>query len=270
MTVSKLDAVTAAAVDLARAAAEEAAEAAGDFGVGELLGVTAEGERLVTHAFACLHPAYMGWHWAVTLVRATRAKAPTVNEVVLLPSDAALMAPAWIPWAERIGPGDLAPGMLLPLGDNDPRTVPGYTGGTENDEDSIAIRAVVHELGLGRERLLSEIGRSLAAQRWSDGDRGPDAASSRLAPAPCGTCAFFVRLRGGTRRSVRRVRQREVPLGRLCRQHRARLRSSLRRRRRGCGPSARRALGHDQRRGLTVRLTAAATAVGVCGTGCTR
>jgi len=196
MTVSKLDAVTAAAVDLARAAAEEAAEAAGDFGVGDFLGVTAEGERLVTHAFACLHPAYTGWHWAVTLVRATRAKAPTVNEVVLLPSDSALMAPAWIPWAERIAPGDLAPGMLLPLGDNDPRTIPGYTGGTENDEESIAIRAVVHELGLGRERLLSDVGRTLAAQRWSDGDRGPDAPSSRLAPAPCGTCAFFVRLRG--------------------------------------------------------------------------
>jgi len=64
MTVSKLDAVTAAAVDLARAAAEEAAEAAGDFGVGDFLGVTAEGERLVTHAFAvpppCLHRLALG------------------------------------------------------------------------------------------------------------------------------------------------------------------------------------------------------------------
>ena len=79
MTVSKLDAVTAAAVDLARAAAEEAAEAAGDFGVGDFLGVTAEGERLVTHAFACLHPAYMGWHWAVTLVRATRVARTSVT-----------------------------------------------------------------------------------------------------------------------------------------------------------------------------------------------
>jgi len=196
MTVSKLDAVTAAAVEVARAAAEEAAQAAGDFGVGDHLGVVAEGERLVTHAFACPHPGYVGWHWAVTLVRATRAKVPTVNEVVLLPSEEALLAQPWVPWAERIGPGDLAPGMLLPLGDNDPRVVPGYTGGTENDEESLATRAVVHELGLGRERLLSEYGRSLAAQRWYEGDFGPDAPSSRLAPAPCGSCAFFVRLRG--------------------------------------------------------------------------
>ncbi|MBI4901803.1 MAG: DUF3027 domain-containing protein [Actinobacteria bacterium] len=196
MTLSKLDAVTAAAVDLARAAAEEAADDAGDFGVGEFLGATAEGERLVTHAFECLHPGYIGWHWAVTLVRAARAKVPTVNEVVLLPGDGALLAPEWIPWADRIGPDDLAPGMLLPLGDDDPRVVPGYTGGTETDDDSVATRAVVHELGLGRERLLSEFGRTLAAERWYEGDHGPDAPSSRLAPAPCGTCAFFIRLRG--------------------------------------------------------------------------
>jgi Protein of unknown function (DUF3027) len=196
MTVTKLDAVTAAAVDLARAAAQEAAEAAGDFGVGDFLGVVAEGERLATHAFACPHPGYVGWHWAVTLVRATRAKVPTVNEVVLLPSDEALLAQAWVPWAERIGPDDLGPGMLLPLGDNDPRVVPGYTGGVENDEESVATRAVVHELGLGRERLLSDAGRVLAAKRWYEGEHGPDSPSSRLAPAPCGTCAFFVRLRG--------------------------------------------------------------------------
>lgn len=196
MIVTKLDAVAAAAVDLARLAAEEAAEAAGDFGVGDYLGVAVEGERLVTHSFTCPHPGYVGWHWAVTLVRATRAKVPTVNEVVLLPSDEALLATAWIPWSDRIGPGDLAPGMLLPLGDNDPRVVPGFTGGTENDDESLAVRAVVHELGLGRERLLSDTGRTLAAQRWLEGERGPDAPSSRFAPAPCSTCAFYIRLRG--------------------------------------------------------------------------
>lgn len=196
MTVSKLDAVTAGAVDLAREAAEEAAKAGGDFGVGEHLGVVAEGDRVVTHAFACPHPGYVGWHWAVTLTRATRARIPTVDEVVLLPGDDALLAQTWVPWEERIEPGDLAPGMLLPLGDNDPRVVPGYVGGAENDEDATAVRAVVHELGLGRERLMSEYGRSLAAERWIGSDQGPDSAQSKLAPAPCGSCAFFVRLRG--------------------------------------------------------------------------
>lgn len=193
MAAVKLDAVTAAAGDLAR---EVALEAAGDFGVGEQLGTVADGDRVVTHLFDCPHPAYQGWHWAVTLVRASRAKAPTVDEVVLLPGPDALLAPDWLPWAQRVEPGDLAPGMLMPTPDDDPRLDPGYTGVDQDDETAAAVRAVVHELGLGRERLLSDYGRQLAAQRWHDGDGGPDAAESRQAPAPCSSCGYFVRLRG--------------------------------------------------------------------------
>ncbi|MDO5287251.1 MAG: DUF3027 domain-containing protein [Actinomycetia bacterium] len=189
----KRDAITVAAVDLARAAAEEAA---GDFGVGDYLGATAEADRVVSHVFACLHPGYAGWHWEVTLVRASRAKVPTVNEVVLLPGSGALPAPAWVPWAERVQPGDLEPGMLLPMPEHDPRVVPGYTGEGVDEIDSVAARAVAQELGLGRERLLSPYGRDEAVERWNEGEGGPDTAQARMAPAPCGSCAFFVRLRG--------------------------------------------------------------------------
>src|SRR4051795_13101620 len=94
-------AACAAAVDLARAAAEEDAEPGT---VGEHLGVTAEGERLVTHAFASLAKGYRGGHWAVTVARAPRARVATVCEVVLLPGDGAVLAPAWLPWQERIAP----------------------------------------------------------------------------------------------------------------------------------------------------------------------
>ena len=112
MAKPKLDAVTAGAVDLARSAA---VEAGGEDGVGEHLGVVAEeGERLVTHLFESTLAGYADWHWAVTLVRASRAKEPTVNEAVLLPTPDALLAPAWVPWADRIGPGDIAPGTLMP------------------------------------------------------------------------------------------------------------------------------------------------------------
>ena len=55
------DAVLAGAVDLARAAAEELAEPGQ---VGASLGTEPDGERLVTHYFDCLNPAYRGWHWA--------------------------------------------------------------------------------------------------------------------------------------------------------------------------------------------------------------
>ncbi|MBO0811555.1 MAG: DUF3027 domain-containing protein [Microlunatus sp.] len=194
----KLDSIAAGAVDLARAAAEETA---GVLGVGDYLGSQAEAERVVSHHFACPHPGYRGWHWSVTVARASRARTATVDEVVLLPGEDALIAADWVPWADRVEPGDVGPGMLMPSPDDDPRLEPGYTGGeTAADDDpaeASAIRAVVSELGLGRERVLSVEGRDEAAERWLAGDGGPDNQLSRLAPATCVTCAFFVRLRGG-------------------------------------------------------------------------
>ena len=53
------------------------------------------------------------------------ARSRTVDEVVLLPGDGALLAPAWVPWEERVRPGDLSPGDLLPPRPQDPRLVPG-------------------------------------------------------------------------------------------------------------------------------------------------
>ena len=97
----KPDQVGAEAIDLARSVAEETA---GTLGVGEHLGIEADADRVVSHFFACPHPGYAGWRWSVTLVRAARAKTPTVNEVVLLPGDNALMAEEWVPWADRIQP----------------------------------------------------------------------------------------------------------------------------------------------------------------------
>ena len=90
----KPDQIGADAVDLARSVAEEAA---GTLGVGEHLGIEADADRVVSHFFACPHAGYAGWRWSVTLVRASRAKTPTVNEVVLLPGDTALMAEHWVP-----------------------------------------------------------------------------------------------------------------------------------------------------------------------------
>src|SRR6187431_676584 len=112
------DAACLAAVDLARAAAEETA---GVIGVGEYLGAEAEDVRVATHFFACPHPGYRGWRWSVTVARASRARAVTVDEVVLLPGEGALQGKPWVPWAERIQPGDVTPGVRLPSTDDDPR-----------------------------------------------------------------------------------------------------------------------------------------------------
>lgn len=194
----KLDPACAEAIDLARQAAMDTASATRT--VGDHLGVEAEADRVVTHYFASTHPGYQGWRWAVIVARASRAKKVTVNEVVLIPGEGAMLAPEWVPWADRIQGGDVGPGILMPTPDNDPRLEPGFTGGelaadTEPAEASQA-RVVAAELGLGRERVLSAHGRMTAAERWLDSEAGPDNEITRQAPGHCGSCGYLVRLAG--------------------------------------------------------------------------
>lgn len=190
---AKADAVAVAAVDEARASA---VETGGADAVGEYLGRDIEGERVVTHYFAATMAGYRGWRWAVTLARASRAKTVTVDECVLLPGADALLAPAWVPWEERVRPEDLGPGDLIPVAADDPRVVPGYVA--VGDDDT---RDVVADLGLGREWVLSREGRDAAAQRWHDGATGPNTDIAKAAPGHCGTCGFAVPLAGSLGRA---------------------------------------------------------------------
>jgi Protein of unknown function (DUF3027) len=199
------------AVELARAAA---AETAGDPGlVGEHLGATPEpavpltdvdppapealGEVL-THSFASRLPGYVGWYWAVTVARVPGDDHVTVDEVVLLPGDSALLAPAWVPWHERLRPGDLSVGDVLPSTEDDSRLAPAYLVDDDSADDPEA-RVVAFEIGLGRERVMSREGRMEAVSRWAAGDFGPDSAMARHAPAPCATCGFYLPLAGSLR-----------------------------------------------------------------------
>ena len=205
------DAVGVRAVDDAREALLGEVPA-GD--VGDHLGYSAEDERVVTHSFECRRAGYRGWRWAVTVARALRAKTVTVDEIVLLPGHGAIVAPTWVPYRDRIQPGDLSPGDLLPTDEDDPRLVPGYLSGDPADyllgpdgeahddpeaaagPDRELFRSVVDELGLGRPRVLSLEGRDLAAQRWYDGSHGPESPLTLSAPATCSSCGFLVRLSG--------------------------------------------------------------------------
>jgi len=189
------DSVAARAVDLARDALVEEVPAAE---VGDHLEVLAEGERIVSHLFACTRVGYAGWRWSVTLTRAYRQRSLTVGEVVLIPGPDAIVAPAWVPYRERLQPGDLSPGDLLPVSDEDPRLVPTYSFGDDplDADDKAQIRTVAQDLGLGRVRTLSIDGRDAAAERWFDGEGGPDSPLARSAPEPCSTCGFLVRLAG--------------------------------------------------------------------------
>ncbi|MCO1339307.1 hypothetical protein BJH93_10445 [Kocuria polaris] len=101
----KLDDVLAADVASAR---EALARQVPDGQIGEHLGASAEGDRLVLHRFAAKMRGYAGWHWYVTLARGPRVKVATVCDSGLLPGQDAVLAPAWVPWAERVAPEELA------------------------------------------------------------------------------------------------------------------------------------------------------------------
>ncbi|GGR14347.1 DUF3027 domain-containing protein [Streptomyces netropsis] len=217
------DRLCAEAVELARTAAEEAALPGM---VGDHVEVAADGDRVVTHYFACEDPGYRGWRWAVTVARASRAKVVTLDETVLLPGPDALLAPEWVPWSERLRPGDMGPGDLLPTEADDLRLEPGWTGedvpppnsavseemaelAEAEDADVAAgppsaqpttplrgtIAAVAEELGMRRARVLSRYGLHTAADRW-DETHGTKTPMAQAAPASCESCGFLVRIGG--------------------------------------------------------------------------
>jgi hypothetical protein len=202
------DQACAEAVDLARSTLTESGVSAD--AVGEHLGVEAVADRVVTHLFECLDPAYAGWRWAVTVARAPRSKTVTVDESVLLPGPEALLAPAWVPWQDRLRPGDVGIGDLLPASADDERLVPfvvlegddavtdWFSPRTDSENLTEGGPATPAELpSPGRSRVLSSFGRDDTAQRWYDGDHGPRAAVAHVAPAHCLSCGFFMPLSGG-------------------------------------------------------------------------
>ncbi|GMA40877.1 hypothetical protein GCM10025883_29220 [Mobilicoccus caccae] len=182
---TKRDATLAGAVELAREAAESIAEPGA---VGDHIGMVMEGERLATHSFVCTTPAYRGWRWAVVVARVSRSRTVTVCETNLLPGDDAILSPAWVPYEQRLAPGDLGAGDVLPYKEEDPNLEPGFEATGEEDVDAMA----QWELGLGRARVLSAEGRESAAQRWYDGDNGPDATVAQKSQEMCTTCGYYL------------------------------------------------------------------------------
>src|SRR5262249_8004155 len=143
-----------------------------------------------------------------------------------LPGSDALLAPEWVPWSERLRPGDMGPGDLLPTEAEDLRLEPGYTGedGPEpnspiseemeelaeaEDADVTAgtpahlptvpsrgtIASVAEELGMRRARVLSRYGLHIAADRWEEA-YGATTPMAQAAPATCVSCGFLTPIGG--------------------------------------------------------------------------
>ena len=222
------DRLCAEAVELAR---EAAAEAAHPGVVGEYVEAIAEGDRVVTHFFESAEAGYRGWRWAVTVTRASRAKIVTLAETVLLPGADALLAPEWVPWSERLRPGDMGPGDLLPTEAEDLRLEPGYTGEDIPPPNSVVseemeqlaaveeadvtagppsaepptpaagtIAALAEELGMRRARVLSRYGLHVAADRWDEA-YGAKSSMAQAAPGTCVTCGFLMPLAGSLKQA---------------------------------------------------------------------
>lgn len=185
----RVDAVLSQAVDLARESAEALAHPRP---VGEHLGFTMDAERLGTHWFAATDAGYAGWAWAVTVARVPRGRTATVCEVDMIPREGALLAPEWVPWEDRLRPGDLSREDALPYQADDARLEQSFED-TGEDPDLPELK----EIGLGRKRVLSDEGRQAAIDRWYQSEQGPK--PGRAPRNSCSTCGFLVKMSGSMR-----------------------------------------------------------------------
>jgi hypothetical protein len=181
--------------DLALAAA---VEDAGDAKlVGEFVNVDFDDEdRIATYLFEANLAGYRGWRLAVTVYKIDKKSSATLCDVVVLPGPDALVPPKWVPYRDRLQPGDVGVGDVVPSSLDDTRLT---TGEAALPADEELDPGLAFELGLGRTRVLSIEGRDQAAKRWFDGERGPNSPMAQMAPKPCSSCGFFIPIAGSMR-----------------------------------------------------------------------
>ena len=70
--------------------------------VGAPAGHIVEGEHVLSLLFETTLPGYPGWFWTVSLSREPDTGEVNVLEAELMPGEDALLAPDWVPWADRL------------------------------------------------------------------------------------------------------------------------------------------------------------------------
>jgi hypothetical protein len=184
-------------LELARSAAIADAGSADLVGADVSIEIDDDG-RVETYLFEAHLAGYKGWRWCVTIAVVDKKSEPTICDVVVLPGPDALLAPEWVAYRDRIQPGDVGVGDIVPSSLDDTRLVPSVHS-LIADEELDAMQ--VFELGLGRARVMSIEGRDQASKRWYESDRGPQSPIAQSAPKPCSSCAFFLPIAGSLRSS---------------------------------------------------------------------
>jgi len=184
-------------LELARSAAIADAGSADLVGADVSVEIDDDG-RVETYLFEAHLAGYKGWRWCVTIAVVDKKSEPTICDVVVLPGPDALLAPEWVAYRDRIQPGDVGVGDIVPSSLDDTRLVPSAHS-LIADEELDAMQ--VFELGLGRARVMSIEGRDQASKRWYESDRGPQSPIAQSAPKPCSSCAFFLPIAGSLRAS---------------------------------------------------------------------
>lgn len=167
----------------------DALEELGGEHVGEYIGAELVGDVAV-HRFRSLAPGYSKWEWTAVLAHVPGSGTITVNDIALQAGKGAALAPDWVPYEDRVRPGDLGPGDSLP-----PRA---------DDDRLAAAEEITADDGFPRNphapRALSQSGLSSALQRWRTGDFGPNSEFAEKAPMMCRTCAFYLPINSTTTR----------------------------------------------------------------------
>jgi len=88
-------------LELSEFAQEAARLTGGRRAIGDYLRTIEEEPGLISYHFKSTLRGYVGWYWSVTIYQPEGVE-PTISEVVMLPSEEALVAPKWIPWSERL------------------------------------------------------------------------------------------------------------------------------------------------------------------------
>ncbi|MBI0150406.1 DUF3027 domain-containing protein [Bifidobacterium sp. M0353] len=133
--------------------------------VGALVGRTLIGDGVWDYRFASAIKGYEGWQWSVTLYRDEDADTWTVDESSLVPTDAALQPPAWVPWKDRLLPSDLSVTDAMGTDPDDPRLTAGYRPAQAEPRNS-EVQQTPED---------NEEGRKASASVDADGTDGTDA-----------------------------------------------------------------------------------------------